>query len=340
MNRNKEIELFLDSHGWKGAIRAPLAGDASARRYERVRGPRGAAILMDVPPVCGLNVEPVLAVTRWLRSEGFSAPEIFEADTSRGLLLVEDLGDDLFMRLCEQDPGREAVLYMAAVDLLVELQTRPPPGENGGWNLPPYDMGTMMREARLLVEWYLPAATWQIVPDEIKHEFEELAAVAFAPVLETGHVVVLRDYHAENLIWLPERSGHARIGLLDFQDALLGHPAYDLISLLEDARRDTGIELRTKMIARYVAKSGTEPEAFAAAAHILAAQRNLKIMGLFTRLCRRDAKPRYLECLPRVWQHLQQDLSHPALAGLAVWVSRHVPAPGAEQRNRIRQGGQ
>jgi aminoglycoside/choline kinase family phosphotransferase len=340
VTRNNEIELFLSAHGWKGSARSPLAGDASARRYERIRGPLGAAILMDVPPEYGLAVKPVVDVTRWLRREGFSAPEILEADTSCGLLLIEDLGDDLLIRLCEQNPGREAELYMAAVDLLVDLQTRPPPGEDGGWHLPPYDMGTMMREALFLVEWYLPAATGRFVSEKIKFEFEQLATAAFAPVLEAAPVVVLRDYHAENLIWLPERIGHARVGLLDFQDALFGHPAYDLISLLEDARRDTGPEISANMLARYIATSGADPEAFAAAASILAAQRNLKIMGLFTRLCKRDAKPRYLTFLPRVWQHLQRDLSHPALAGLAAWVSENVPAPGPEQRDQIQRSGQ
>jgi aminoglycoside/choline kinase family phosphotransferase len=146
---------------------------------------------------------------------------------------------------------------------------------------------------------------------------------------------VLRDYHAENLIWLPRRAGHARVGMLDYQDMLLGHPAYDLVSLLEDARRDTSPELRAAMLARYLAWSGAEPEAFAAAAHTLAAQRNLKILGLFTRLCRRDGKPRYLAHLPRVWGHLSRDLAHPALAPLAAFVARHLPAPETAVRARI-----
>ena len=159
------------------------------------------------------------------------------------------------------------------------------------------------------------------------------------PVAAAPPVPVLRDYHAENLIWLPRRRGHARVGMLDYQDMLVGHPAYDLVSLLEDARRDIAAALRAAMLARYLERSGADPEAFAAAAHVLAAQRNLKILGLFTRLCRRDGKPRYLGYLPRVWAHLARDLAHPALAPLAAFVARHVPAARAEVRARIEAGG-
>ena len=183
---------------------------------------------MDVPPETGLVVGPFLAVAAWLKDGGFSAPEVLGADPARGLVLLEDLGDDLFARLC---------------------------GE------------------------------------------------------------------------APERAGHAQVGMLDFQDMLVGHAAYDLMSLLEDARRDVTAEVRSAMLARYLERSGAEAEAFGRAAHVLAAQRNLKIMGLFTRLCRRDRKPRYLGYLPRVWRHLQQDLAHPELAALRGFILRHVPAP-------------
>ena len=223
------------------------------------------------------------------------------ADPARGLVLLEDLGDDLFARLCARDPRREPELYAAAVDLLADLQRRPPPGADGGWAPPPYDLAFLLREARLVLEWYLPAATGRAVPDDLAAEYEALAAAALAPVLAAPPVAVLRDYHAENLIWLPGRAGHARVGMLDYQDMLLGHPAYDLVSLLEDARRDTSPALRAAMRARYLAASGAEPEAFGHAAAVLAAQRNLKILGLFTRLARRDGKPRYLGHLPRVW---------------------------------------
>ena len=296
MTRETQIGDFLASEGWGWARREPLAGDASARRYERLRrkGALAGAILMDMPPETGLDVRPFLAVTAWLRAGRFSAPEVLGADVRRGLVLLEDLGDDLFARLCAERPGREAGLYGAAVDVLADLQRRPLPGPNVGWTPPPYDMAFLLREARLVPEWYLPAATGAPVPPDLAAEFEALAAAAFAPVAAVAPVPVLRDFHAENLLWLARRRGHARVGLLDYQDMLAGHPAYDLVSLLEDARRDTGDELRAAMLARYLQRSEAEAESFTAAAHTLAAQRNLKILGLFTRLSRRDGKPRYL----------------------------------------------
>jgi aminoglycoside/choline kinase family phosphotransferase len=196
-------------------------------------------------------------------------------------------------------------------------------------------MAFMQREARLVPEWYLPAATGCPVPDGLADEYEALTAAAFAPALEHPPVAVLRDYHAENLVWLPDRAGHARVGLLDYQDMLTGHPAYDVVSLLEDARRDTAPGLRAAMLDRYLAASGAEPEHFRLAAHVLAAQRNLKILGLFTRLARRDGKPRYVGLLPRVWDHLRRDLAHPALTPLRAWVARHLPAPDPLVRARI-----
>ena len=324
MTRADEIAGFLAAEGWGGAARVPLAGDASARRYERLARGVEPAILMDVPPGSGLTVGPFLAVDAWLRAAGFSAPAVLAADADRGLVLLEDLGDDLFARICAAAPAREGGLYAAAVDLLADLQRLPPP--DGDWTPPPYDLAFLLREARLALEWYLPAATGRRAPADLAAEYEARASEAFAP-FATPAVAVYRDYHAENLIWLPERAGHARIGLLDFQDMLVGHPAYDLVSLLEDARRDVSPELRTAMLARYAERSGADAAALDHAAHALSAQRNLKIVGLFSRLARRDGKPRYLELLPRVWRHLAADLAHPALAPLAGLVGRHMPPP-------------
>lgn len=335
MSRAAAIEGFLHAAGWGAAVRTPLAGDASARRYLRLASGGTRAMLMDAPPASGLDVTPFLRVTAWLRREGFSAPEVFAADPAQGLVLLEDLGPDLFARLCAARPEREGGLYTAAVDLLGELQARPPPGARGGWSPQPYDMDALLREVLLVAEWYLPAVTGRAAPPELAAEYAGLAAEAFAPALAAPSVAVLRDYHAENLIWLPGRAGHARVGLLDYQDMLLGHPAYDLVSLIEDARRDLSPELRAGLLARRLAQSGAEPEGFIYAAHVLGAQRNLKILGLFTRLCRRDGKPGYLAHLPRVWAHMQADLSHPALAPLRAWVALRVPAPDADLRARI-----
>jgi hypothetical protein len=331
VTRAAAADAFLAAAGWAGAERRPLAGDASARSYVRLVRGRDRAMLMDLPPASGLAVAPVLAVTAWLRGLGLSAPEIYAADAAAGLVLTEDLGDDLFARLAA-DPAREAELYAAAVDLLADLQAASPPAPTGDWSPPPYDAALLMREMRLAPEWYLPAATGTETPADLAAEFDALVAPIVATALAAPPVPVYRDYHAENLIWLPDRAGHARVGLLDYQDLLTGHPAYDLVSLLADARRDVAPGLRAAMIARYLDRTGRDPEAFARAAAALGAQRNLKILGLFVRLARRDGKPGYLRLLPRVRAHLDRDLSHPDLAPLAAWAARRLPPPGALMR--------
>lgn len=324
MSRDADIDAFLAGAGWGAATRVPLAGDASARRYERLDRDGRPAILMDVPPASGLAIEPFLAVDAWLRDGGFSAPEVYAADTGRGLALLQDLGDDLYVRLCA-DPAREAELYGAAVDALADIQRRPPP--SGAWSPPPYDRAFLLREVALVPEWYLPAATGTAPASALVAEYDALCTAVLEPVADVRTAPVLRDYHAENLIWLPRRAGVARVGILDFQDMLHGHPAYDLVSLLADARRDVPEALRDAMVARYLRRTGAERAAFLLAAATLSAQRNLKILGLFTRLCRRDGKARYLAYLPRVWGNLVRDLAHPGLAPLAAFVNRHVPAP-------------
>lgn len=329
------IRAFLADSGWGGARRAPLAGDASARRYERLFQDTATAILMIMPPGSGLSPVPFLGVTRWLRSAGFSAPEIVAAAPEAGLVLLEDFGDDTFARLCAADPAIAEGLYAAAIDTLVALQRMPPPAGDATWAPPPYDLALALREARLAVEWYLPAATGAPAPPGLTADYEALVAAAATPLFAVPPVAVMRDYHAENLLWLPARAGLARVGLLDYQDLLLGHPAYDLVSLLDDARRDVGPALRAAMRARYLAGSGGDPEALDLAGATLSAQRNLKILGLFTRLARRDGKLRYLDLLPRVWEHLERNLRHPALAPLADFVIRTLPAPGPEVRARL-----
>ncbi|HET9067805.1 MAG TPA: phosphotransferase [Amaricoccus sp.] len=337
MTRAEEISDFLAREGWGWAERTPLAGDASARRYERLRRGFQRAILMDMAPGSGLDIRPFLAVTAWLRAGRFSAPEVLGADRVRGLALIEDLGDDLFATLSAAQPSREPALYHAAVEALAEIQGRPPPGEDVGWSPPPYDLAFLMREVRLVPEWYLPAATGAAVPAELAAAYDALLEPALAAVA-VPRVAVLRDYHAENLIWLPRRRGNARVGLLDYQDMLIGHPAYDLMSLIEDARRDVSPALRPALLERYLELTGVDAEAFRAEAALLAAQRNLKILGLFTRLCRRDGKPRYLAYLPRVWANLTAELAHPALAPIAAFVAASVPAPTPDVLARIEAG--
>lgn len=335
--RDGQIRAFLATTGWEGAECRPLAGDASPRRYYRLRDGKRQAVLMDAPPGPDADPYPFLAVTRWLRDMGLSAPEIHAADPEAGLILLEDLGDALFVRLLAEEGSAETLLYATAIDVLARLHSLPPPPRDAHWSPAPYDRDIYLREARLAVEWYLPATTGIPASREAVEAFDAVLLPLLEPLAEAPPVAVLRDYHAENLLWLPERTAEARVGLLDYQDLLLGHPAYDLISLLEDARRDTSPELRAAMATRYLAATGLEAEAFTLAAHVLAAQRNLKIIGIFVRLCRRDGKPSYLRHLPRVWAHLQRDLAHPALASLRAWCAC-LPAPEPEVLRRIAAG--
>jgi hypothetical protein len=312
------IADFLGRHGWGTAARQPLAGDASFRRYERLDRGGEVVVLMDAPPP-EEDVRPFLAVARHLSGWGYSAPRVLAADEEAGLVLLEDLGDDLYVRVLEGG-GDETLLYGAAIDLLLDLHRRPPPGD-----LPPYDEAKLLAEAGLLVEWYLPALTGAETPAEGKQDYDDLWRAAFAAMPTLPPVLVMRDYHAENLLWLPRRSGVARVGLLDFQDALIGSPAYDLVSLLEDARRDVAPNLAAAMKARYAAGSNLDAADLDVAYAVLGAQRNAKIIGIFTRLWKRDGKARYLGFLPRMWRLLEGDLRHPALNDIRDWFDRHIP---------------
>ncbi|MGG7565793.1 aminoglycoside phosphotransferase family protein [Rhodovulum sp. DZ06] len=327
-------DALLEAHGWAPEQAAPLAGDASARKYLRLSDGARRAVLMDADPGAGEDVRPYIASTAALRARLLNAPEVLAADEGAGFLLVEDLGDALFARVCAADPAAETPLYAAAVDALAHLHESGAPTPEDRATFAPYDMSVLLREARLAVDWRLPALS-----TDLAAEYEALCRAAFAPAAEGEDQLVLRDYHAENLIWLPERTGHARVGLIDHQDMLVGRPAYDLVSLLEDARRDTSAALRDAMTDRYCAARGMDAaarEAFGTQCALLAAQRNLKIVGIFARLCLRDGKPKYVDLIPRVWGHLGRDLSHPALADLRAFVMRHLPPPDAEAREALK----
>lgn len=339
-HRSDLISTFLAHTAWADATSTPLAGDASNRRYLRITGATGAAVLMDAPPHRGEDVRPFIAVTEWLRSQGLSAPEIYASDPSKGFLLIEDLGDDLYARHLERTPTDEETLYSAAVDLLLMTAELPVPGSIGVVGLPlqPYDMEVLAREAALLIEWWLPAATGTATPSDLDAEYRELIRDHLSDISTARQVLVQRDYHAENLLWLPERDGHTRVGLLDYQDALAGHAAYDLVSLLEDARRDTSADLQETMLRRYIfARPGLNDAEFRRDYALLGAQRNLKIIGIFARLWLRDGKAGYLDLIPRVWGHLMKDLAHPELASLRAWVAQHVPAPEPSVLEQIRR---
>lgn len=275
---------------------------------------------MDAPPEHE-DVRPFVAVARHLAGRGFSAPAILAADADAGLLLLEDLGDDLFTRVLAGG-GDEAALYTAAVDALIELQRAPP----AGLDVPIYDDARLHAEADLLVDWYLPARTGAPSPGPVRAAYTSAWESVLPLVRAVPDTLVLRDYHADNLMWLPARTGIRRVGLLDFQDAVIGSVAYDMVSLLEDARRDIAGATVEAALARYLAaRTDLDRDAFAAAYAVLGAQRNCKIVGIFTRLWRRDGKPIYLDYLPRVWDHLARDLAHPALAPVRRWLDDAIP---------------
>lgn len=310
------IDEFLSASGWGDASRTPLDGDASTRRYARLTLGGRSAILMDAPPDAGNDVAPFVSVAGHLKALGLSAPDMFAADTDAGLLLLEDLGDALFARVLEDQRDIEPELYAAATDLLVALQTAAPWGDARVWTT-----GDLTRLVAEVLDW-LPL-NGPGSADAISGGLETVLT-AFPPA---APVMALRDYHAENLIWLPERSGLARVGLLDFQDAFAGHPVYDLVSLLSDARRDVPDALRDGMLARFAAAKGMAEDEVHHSAAAIGVQRNLRILGVFFRLARRDRKTGYLSFVPRVWGHIQRDLEHPALAPLKAAIDGGLTLP-------------
>jgi aminoglycoside/choline kinase family phosphotransferase len=350
---------FLSAVGWGTAVVTPFPGDASTRSYFRLAGEKGEAILMDAPagaeaPACppdatpeeraalgynalarlaGPNTAAFATLANALTARGFSAPRIFEADLDAGFLILEDLGDDLYARIIP-DQQDEVTLYTAAAETLGAIYRSSfdaePEAFGARWRVQDYDETALLTETELFLDWYAPERG--DAPSDAAREEWLKAWRAVLPVLE-AHApgLVLRDYHAENLIWLPDRTAEARVGLLDFQDALFGHPAYDLISLLEDARRDVSEAVVAPVSDRFFDAAGlADREAFNAAAAVLAAQRNAKILGIFVRLARRDGKQRYLGLLPRVARHFVRDISHPALSPVRAAVREIAPHVFAE----------
>ena len=320
-DRETLIRAFLGAHGWADAERSNLAGDASFRRYERLNRPDCHMVLMDAPPPQE-DVRPFTAIARHLATLGYSAPKIEAENAEDGLLLLEDLGDSTYTRALDAGTDPET-LYGAAIDLLVDLRRHPPPA-----NLAPYDEVACLAEADLLIDWFLPAVTGQETKEPIRQAYHAAWRAVLGKADLGSPVLVLRDYHADNLMWLPDREGQARVGLLDFQDALTGSPAYDLVSLLEDIRRDVPATLAEAMITRYLAAApDLDAERFRDAYAVLGGQRNAKIVGIFTRLWRRDGKAAYLDLIPRGWRLLEHDLAQPALAPVRAWFDEHVPPP-------------
>ncbi len=299
---------FLAAHGWGGAAILPLAGDASFRRYFRVVDGIRFAVLMDAPPPHE-DPRPFLAVAAHLQSVGLTPPRILATDLTEGLVLLEDFGDARMRETIDADPATERSIYERAVDLLADLHDHPPAAA-----LRPYDLAEYQREAGLFPEWYAPALDITVDVEGYRAAWAQV----LAPFAKAQAVTTLRDYHSENIM-LP---ADGRLGLLDFQDALAGHPAYDLVSLLQDARRDVPEAVEAAMLARYRARRPLDDAAYA----VLGAQRNAKILGIFVRLWKRDGKPGYRRFQPRMWRYLERDLAHPALDPVASWFAANVPA--------------
>jgi N-acetylmuramate 1-kinase len=331
-----------------------LQGDASVRRYARItRAPGAGAILMDWarqpdgPAIRnGLpysriahlaeDVRPFVAVAAALRALGLGVPAIYAQDLDRGFLLIEDLGDRGFGQEVEIGAADQALLWRTASETLAALSDVVPPtllpvGDGTQHRLPEYDRGALSIETELLLDWYWPMLHGSPVPDDARAEFLSQWGVVFDRLAALPPAWVLRDYHSPNLLWLPEREGIARVGVIDFQDAMRGPPAYDLVSLLQDARVDVPPELEAAVFDHYCAavtarQTGFDRDAFAFAYAALGAQRNTKILGIFARLAKRDGKPGYLRHVPRLWRYLERDLAHPDLAGLKRWYDRCFPA--------------
>ncbi len=322
-DREDLLRRFLEAAGWDDAERRVLAADAFFRRYDRLTRNGETVVLMDAPPPQE-NVDIFDFIAGCLDEIGLSAPQTLAIDRESGFLLLEDFGNTTFTRALAEGAD-EAELYRLATDTLVALH-------HGWWvespKIPPYDEEKLLTEAALLVDWYLPAITGRETPAAQRESYLAAWREVMPAMLNVPHKLVLRDYHVDNLMVLEGRAGVARCGLLDFQDGVIGPISYDLVSLLEDARRDVSEAVVTEMLERYHAGMRNEIDrwAFTASYYALGAQRNAKIIGIFTRLSRRDGKHGYLPHVPRVWRLLEGDLQQPVLAPVKDWFDREVPA--------------
>jgi hypothetical protein len=351
VERLKAITGFCAGSPWAGARPVFLQGDASSRTYARLHRDGETAILMDSPAHSdgpevrngktysalvhlAEDVKPFVAVADALDRAGVTVPRILAHDLENGFLICEDLGDRVFSTEQGEDPPLEE-LYTAAVDVLVALHGSPPnealPLPDGSTHtVPGFDAGAMEIEAELLLDWFYPAVHGSVCPETVRADFLTALRGLFPALEDRDDAWVLRDYHSPNLMWLPEREGAARVGVIDFQDALKGHAAYDLVSLLQDARRDIAGDLEGRLYAHYCetrarGDSGFDAQAFGVAYAVLGAQRNSKILGIFARLAKRDGKHGYLAHIPRVSAYLERDLAHRELGSLRAWFDAHLP---------------
>jgi tRNA threonylcarbamoyl adenosine modification protein YjeE len=349
LQRLQAFQTIVERSGWTDSTRHHLQGDASTRAYERLVRPDGqSAILMispqrpDGPPVrrgkpysaiakLAESVHAFVAVDRGLQALGFSAPRLYGEDLESGVLLLEDLGNEPVADAEGPIPER----YGEATRLLAKLHTSTLPqvlpiSDGRDHAIPPFDMEALLIEVELLVDWYVPHVVGSLVSGSARADFVNLWSETLAEIVAGPTTWTLRDYHSPNLIWLPDRQGIERVGLIDFQDAVLGHPAYDVASLLQDARVTVPADLELKLISLYArerraADAQFDVAGFARAYAIMGAQRATKVLGIFARLDKRDGKPQYLRHLPRIEAYLARNLTHPGLSKLKVWYETHLP---------------
>ena len=345
----RAIHNVLAQSGFADAERQFMQGDASTRAYEKLVKPDGTtAVLMIAPPRAdgppirfgksygtlahlAENIRPYVAIDKGLRAEGFSAPEIYAADLDVGIAVIEDFGNAGVTEAGAIIPERyaESVALLARLHHLSLPDTLPIDEENT-YRIPPYDVDALSIETELLVDWYAPHVAKASLTSGAKASFVNLWRHALREVVSGPQTWTLRDFHSPNILWLAERQGSARVGLIDFQDCVLGHPAYDVVSLLQDARVDVPPEVELKLLGHYaqlrrIADATFDMAAFARAYAVLGAQRATKILGIFARLDKRDHKPQYLVHLPRIEENLAKDLAHPLLSGLKGWYETHLP---------------
>ena len=353
--REETIREFLKAAGWEKAERRPLAGDASSRRYERLSLAGRPAVLMDwpsgpdAPEVPGRaaysriahlaeDVRPFVAVGEHLRRLRLTAPEIIASDLSRGLLLLEDLGDHVYGALIEKGAGPAGEhlddLYRAGIETLLRLQSVEAPaalpvGDGTAHEVPHFDDSVFRAELDVLLDWYFPVVLDAEASAAMREDYHGLWT-ELCPQIDAGvKTLFLRDYHSPNMLWLGERQGAARVGLIDYQDALIGSRAYDVVSFLQDARRDVPVAREQAMLALYVDRAKSElasfdEEDFLASYAVLGAERALRLIGLWPRLLKRDGKPQYMAHMPRTQDYLRRNLAHPALRDLARWLDANL----------------
>jgi len=355
MSRENEIITFLKEAKWNKAERVAVPGDASTRRYERLNMDGAIAVLMDAPKgaeapsepegasiadrqalgynalarLAGPNPEAFACIANELTKRGFSAPKIIAADLDKGFMLLEDLGDDLYARVIADNPAQERPLYEAAIEMLAAIYRSSFPAkmefQGEPWRVRDYDAAALQAEADLFLDWYAKDLGRDI-QGPAREEWSAIWAELFKSLDAHAAGLALRDFHAENIFWLPERQAISCVGLIDFQDGLFAHPAYDLVSLIEDARRDVSPDLATPLLKRFCEKAGLKYGAkFKTAYAVMGAQRNAKILGIFVRLAERDGKPHYRDLIPRVAAHFKSNLEDPKCADLKAWIETYVP---------------